>query len=142
MEYLVRPIWELRWLSFTQVEPAGLSKMMDGAEQAGKKVVRFASGRGKVTASNITFYTIEKLRSGRRSTGSSCVDVYGSGTQLNGTTRLNSLEEVVASTEEAVEKYSLSTMCSPTIRKTREQKPRAKWIGKTSWQDYQRGTKP
>ena len=60
------------------------AKMMDGAEQAGKKVVRFAGRGGKeVTAGNITFYTIEKLRSSRRSTGSPVVDVFGSGTQLN-----------------------------------------------------------
>jgi hypothetical protein len=88
------------------------AKIMDGAEQAGKKVVRFA-GRGKeVTADNITFYTIGKLRPGRRSTGSSVVDVFGSGTQLNGTTRLNSLEEVVASSEEGGEIFTFNDVLS------------------------------
>ena len=66
------------------------AKMLHNTEQAGKKV----------TPGNIAYYTIQHLKSGRRSTGSSTVDVYGSGTQLNGKTRLNSLEEVVASNEE------------------------------------------
>ena len=57
--------------------------------------------RGKeITAGNITFYTIAKLRCGRRSTGSSVVDVHASRTQLNGTTRLTSLEDVAAIDEE------------------------------------------
>jgi DNA-binding CsgD family transcriptional regulator len=78
------------------------ARMMHNAEQAGKKMVRCASGRrGKeVTAGNVTFYTIEKLRCGRRSTGSSVVDVMGTGTQLNGTTRLTSLEDVAGVDEE------------------------------------------
>ena len=41
----------------------------------------------------MAFYTLQKLKCGRRSTGSSTVDVYGSGTQINGTTRLTSLDE-------------------------------------------------
>jgi hypothetical protein len=66
------------------------AKMMHNVEAAGKTV----------TPGNIAYNTIQHIKSGRRSTGSSTVDVYGSGTQLNGKTRLNSLEEVVASNEE------------------------------------------
>ena len=75
------------------------AKMIDGAEQAGKKVVKMAGGRRgakklrTISAGNVAFYTIQKLRCGRRSTGSSTVDVYGSGTQINGTTKLSSLDE-------------------------------------------------
>jgi hypothetical protein len=65
-------------------------KMMHNVEAAGNTV----------TPGNIAYYTIQHIKSGRRSTGSSVVDVYGSGAQLNGKTRLNSLEEVVASSEE------------------------------------------
>ena len=67
------------------------AQMMHNAEQAGKKVVRSASGRrGKeITAGNICYYTMEKLRCGRRSTGSTIVDVHGAGTQLKGNTRLS-----------------------------------------------------
>jgi hypothetical protein len=59
-------------------------------EQAGKKV----------TPGNIAYYTIQHLKSGRRSTGSSVADVMGTGTQLNGRARVDSLEMVVASNEE------------------------------------------
>src|SRR5882724_783986 len=64
--------------------------MLHNVEAAGKKV----------TSGNIAYYTIQHVKSGRRSTGSSNVDVYGSATQLNGTTRLTSLEETAASDEE------------------------------------------
>ena len=76
------------------------AQMIHNAEQAGKKVVRNpgAGGRGArkvktISAGNVAYYTIQKLKCGRRSTGSSTVDVYGSGTQINGTTRLTSLDE-------------------------------------------------
>jgi hypothetical protein len=76
------------------------AQMIHNAEQAGKKVVRNpgAGRRGArivrtISAGNVAFYTIQKLKRGRRSTGSSTVDVYGSGTQINGTTRLTSLDE-------------------------------------------------
>ena len=62
------------------------AKMLHNAEAAGKKV----------TPGNIAYYTIQHLKSGRRSTGSSVVDVLGTGTQLNGSTRLTSLEEPAA----------------------------------------------
>ena len=65
------------------------AKMIDNAEQAGKKVVKNpgAGRRGArkiktISAGNVAFYTIQKLKCGRRSTGSSTVDVYGSGTQI------------------------------------------------------------
>ena len=84
----------LRWLRrYPRTHPGFnrlAAKMLHNTEQAGKKV----------TPGNIAYYTIQHLKSGRRSTGSSTVDVYGSGTQLKGKTRLNSLEEVVASNEE------------------------------------------
>jgi hypothetical protein len=112
------------------------AKMMDGAEQAGKKVVRFAGRRSnEVTAGNITFYTIEKLRSGRRSTGSSVVDVFGSGTQLNGTTRLNSLEEVVASSDEAGgEIFTFNDVLSRD-----EEDPGTRAARKLDWEEFMAG---
>jgi hypothetical protein len=79
------------------------AKMIHNVEQAGKEVVRSANGRRKqvqITAGNVTYYTIEKLRCGRRSTGSSVVDVHASRTQINGSTRLTSLEDVAAIDEE------------------------------------------
>jgi DNA-binding CsgD family transcriptional regulator len=83
------------------------AQRIHNAEQAGKKVVRnLGAGRRSarkvrtISAGNIACYTIQKLKCGRRSTGSSTVDVYGSGTQINGKSRLESMEQVVGSNEE------------------------------------------
>ena len=66
------------------------AKMLHSVELAGKTV----------TPGNIAYYAIQHVKSARRSTGSSTVDVMGSGTQLHGNTRLNSLDEPAASDEE------------------------------------------
>jgi hypothetical protein len=97
------------------------AQMIHNAEQAGKKVVRNPgagrSGARKVrtiSAGNVAFYTIQKLKCGRRSTGSSTVDVYGSGTQINGTTRLTSLDEAApgASVDDVGEPLALHDVLS------------------------------
>jgi hypothetical protein len=78
------------------------AQMIHNAEKNGKQLVQSASSKRRklqITCGNVAFYTIVKLRNGRRSTGSSVVDVYGAGTQINGRSRLNSLEEVVAESE-------------------------------------------
>lgn len=79
------------------------ARIMHNAERAGKKVVRSArGGRGReITAGNVAYYTIEKLRSGRRSAGSTVADVHGAGTQIKGNARLTSLDEVAAVDEES-----------------------------------------
>jgi len=66
------------------------AKMLHSVETVGKTV----------TPGNIAYYAIQHVKSGRRSTGSSVVDVMASGTQLNGSTRLNSLDEPAAINEE------------------------------------------
>ncbi len=74
------------------------AQMMHNAERAGKKVVKHAKGsqRNRLSCGNIAYYTIVKLRNGRRSTGSSVVDVYGAGTQITGNARMTSLDDVAA----------------------------------------------
>jgi hypothetical protein len=67
------------------------AKMIDRVEQQGKL--------GKVSSSNIAYYTIQHMKSGRRACGSSAVDIMGTQTQLNGHSELHSLNEVVAETE-------------------------------------------
>ncbi len=66
------------------------AKLLHNVERSGKKV----------TSGNIAYYTIQHVKSGRRSTGSSVVDVCGSGTQLKGRTRFTSLDEEAAVDEE------------------------------------------
>jgi hypothetical protein len=61
------------------------ARMLHNAEAAGKQV----------TAGNIAYYAIQHLKSGRRSTGSSVVDVMQPATQVSGRTQVVSLEALV-----------------------------------------------
>jgi hypothetical protein len=98
------------------------AKLMHNVEAAGKQV----------TPGNIAYYTIQHIKSGRRSTGSSTVDVYGSGTQINGKTRLNSLEEVVPSNEETGgEIFELHDVLSRD-----EEDPGTKAARRMDWQTF------
>jgi DNA-binding NarL/FixJ family response regulator len=62
------------------------AKMLHSAEAAGKQL----------TPGNLAHYALKHVKSGRRSTGSSVVDVMAPGTQFNGHAWLNSLDEPVA----------------------------------------------
>ena len=65
------------------------------------RILHSAEGRGrKITPGNACYYAIQHTKSGRRSVGNSSVDVMAACTQLNGRSRLESLETVVASNEE------------------------------------------
>jgi hypothetical protein len=65
------------------------------------KILHNAERRGKrITPGNAAYYAIQHCKSGRRSVGNSCVDVMASGTQINGKSRLESTEQVVAGNEE------------------------------------------
>jgi len=108
------------------------AKMLHNAEAAGKKV----------TPGNIAYYTIQHLKSGRRSTGSTVVDVLGTGTQLNGAARLTSFDEVAPWTWKPAGRYSFSMMSLPATRKIPRWRWHAEWTGKPSSQRYRnlRGT--
>lgn len=80
------------------------ARMLDRVESQGKL--------GKVSASNISYYTVQHLKSGRRANGTSSVDIMGSSTQLNGSSRLHSLNEVVAHTEGGDEIFELHDVIS------------------------------
>ena len=106
----------------TQDSIALAAKMLHNTEQAGKKA----------TPGNIACYTIQHFKSGRRSTGSSIADVLGSGTQLIGRTRLNSLEEVVAYDEETGgEIFLLHDVLSKG-----EEDPSTKAARKMDWESF------
>ena len=100
--------------------------MMAAVEKAGKKV----------TPGNIAYYCIQKIKCGRRSTGSSTVDVYGSGTQINGTTRLTSLDEAapVSSAEDVGEPLALHDVLSRD-----EEDPATKAARKMDWDSFLAG---
>ena len=84
----------------------------------------------------MAFYTIQKLKCGRRSTGSSTVDVYGSGTQINGTTRLSSLDESapVTSVDDLGEPLLLHDVLSRD-----EEDPGTKAARTIDWQTFMAG---
>ncbi|MEI7808373.1 MAG: hypothetical protein WCJ07_07795 [Verrucomicrobiota bacterium] len=88
--------------------------VQDGITMAAKMIDRVeAQGKlGKVTASNIAYYTIQHLKSGRRAGGSSTVDIMATATQLNGSTRLHSLNEVVSESECGDEIFELQDVIS------------------------------
>jgi hypothetical protein len=114
------------------------ANMIQNAELAGKRVVQSAGGRGvrkarSVSAGNITYYCIQHMKSGRRSTGSSTSDVYGSATQLKGRTRLTSLEEV-ASDDDLGEPLLLHDVLSRD-----EEDPSTRAARKLDWDEFWSG---
>jgi hypothetical protein len=93
------------------------ARMLDRIEQQGKL--------GKVTPGNIAYYTIQHLKSGRRANGISSVDIMASGTQLNGASKLHSLNEVVSQSEGGDEIFELHDVISndhedPSVQATRK----------------------
>ena len=71
-------------------------ELIQDATAIAARMLHSVEGQGKtVTPGNIAYYALQHVRSGRRSTGSSVVDVMAAHTQLNGSTRLNSLDEPV-----------------------------------------------
>ncbi|MGD1085071.1 MAG: hypothetical protein ABSA47_10030 [Verrucomicrobiota bacterium] len=109
------------------------AKMIHHAEQAGKKVTRAATGRrGEISAGNVAYFTMVKLRNGCRSTGYVTGDVYGAGTQINGRTRLNSLDEAVATDDETGgEIFLLHDVLSD-----QQEDPGTRAARKMDWQEF------
>ena len=66
----------------------------DGVCMAAKMINLFeAQGKlGKVSASNISYYCLQHLKSGRRASGCSLADVHGTQAQLNGASELHSFQ--------------------------------------------------
>ena len=110
------------------------AKIIYHAEKAGKKLTRAATGRrGGISAGNIAYYTIQHIKSGRRSTGSSKADVYGSWTQLAGRTRLHSLEEPVAEDQETGGEIFL---LHDVLADHRQEDPATKATRKMDWEEF------
>ncbi len=86
----------------------------------------------KVTPGNIAYYTIQHMKSGRRSTGSSVSDVMATATQLNGRTRLTSLEEVASTIEEAGEEIFLFH----DVLSNDSEDPSTRAARKMDWQEF------
>ena len=74
------------------------ARMLNNTEKAGKQV----------TAGNIAYYTLQHVKSGRRSVGHSNADVHGSATQLNGRSRVSSFDEPVAMEDESCGEFTVN----------------------------------
>jgi hypothetical protein len=78
------------------------ARLLHQAEAAGKRV----------TPGNIAYYTIQRMKSGRRSTGSSVVDPLQSGTRLKRRAQVVSLDETVRADEDTHETLTLGDVLS------------------------------
>ena len=98
------------------------ARIMHNGEQKGKQVPH----------SSAAYYAIQHCKSGRRAVGHSSCDVHGSATQLNGKSRLESMEEVVAVNEEnGGEIYLLHDVLGSD-----EEDPGTKAARKMDWEDF------
>jgi DNA-binding NarL/FixJ family response regulator len=102
------------------------ARMVDRLDKQGKLK--------KVTPGNIAYYTIQHLKSGRRAGGTSTVDIMAPATQLNGTTQLHSLHEVVSQNEAGDEIFELHDVISCD-----REDPSAKATRKLDWETFLAG---
>jgi DNA-directed RNA polymerase specialized sigma24 family protein len=101
------------------------ARIMDQAEANGKTV----------TASSVSYYSIQHCKSGRRAVGHSSSDVHGSACQLQGRVRVESLEEVVAVNEEnGGEIFELHDVLGSD-----EEDPGTKAARKMDWETFMAG---
>ncbi len=107
--------------------------LQDGMVMAAK-ILTNATRKGKrVTAGNVCFYTLQHLKSGRRTVGYSSVVVLASGTQLNGRSTVNSIYEEVPMSSETDETVPVSELLSRD-----EDDPSTKATRKLDWQEFYR----
>jgi len=102
------------------------ARMIDRVESQGKL--------GKVSASNIAYYTIQHAKSGRRANGTSSVDIMASATQLNGTSKLHSMHEVVSQSEYGDEIFELHDVISND-----QEDPSVQAARKMDWSEFLAG---
>ncbi len=107
--------------------------LQDGIVMAAK-ILTSATRKGKrVTAGNVAYYTLQHLRSGRRTVGYSSVDVLASGTQLNGRSAVGSIHEEVPMSSETDETVPVSELLSRD-----EEDPSTKATRRLDWQEFYR----
>ncbi len=107
--------------------------LQDGTAMAAK-ILTSATRKGKrVTAGNVAYYTLQHLKSGRRTVGSSSVDVLASAAQLNGRSTVNSIHEEVPMSSETDETVPVSELMT-----TDQEDPATKATRKLDWQQFYR----
>jgi hypothetical protein len=86
--------------------------LQDGTAMAAKILINANKNGKKVTPGNVAYYTLQHLKSGRRTVGYSSVDVLASGTQLNGRSTVSSIHEEVPMSSETDETVPVSELMS------------------------------
>lgn len=69
--------------------------IQDGTAMAAKILINAQKNGKKITPGNVAYYTLQHLKSGRRTVGFSSVDALASATQLNGKSRVQSMHDEV-----------------------------------------------
>ena len=108
--------------------------IQDATVMAARMIISAEKNQKKFGGSSIAYYTLQHLKSGRRANGTSSVDVLATATQLNGSTRLNSLEEIVATDECGNEIFELHDILS-----TDREDPSMQAVRKMDWDSFCRG---
>ena len=98
------------------------ARIMHNGEKKGKRIPH----------SSAAYYALQHCKSGRRAVGHSAVDVHGSATQLNGKSRLSSMDEVVASDEETGGEIFLFH----DVLSNDQEDPGTKAARKMDWEDF------
>ena len=86
--------------------------IQDGTAMAAKIFINANRDGKTVTPGNVAYYTLQHLKSGRRTVGNSCVDVLASATQLNGRSTVYSVNEEVPMYGETDESVAVSECMS------------------------------
>jgi hypothetical protein len=108
------------------------AELLQGGTAMAAKILTNATRKGKrVTAGNVAYYTLQHLKSGRRTVGYSGVDVLASGTQLNGRSTVSSIHEEVPMSSETDETVPVSELMSRD-----EEDPSTKATRRLDWQQF------
>ncbi len=105
--------------------------LQDGVVMAAKILINATRKGKRVTAGNVAYYTLQHLKSGRRTVGYSSVDVLASGTQLNGRSTVSSIHEEVPMCADTDETVAVSELIS-----TDQDDPSTKATRKLDWQQF------
>ncbi len=105
--------------------------LQDGLAMAAKMLTRANHKGKKVTAGNVADYTLQHLKSGRRTVGFSSVDVLGSATQLNGRSVVSSIDEDVPLPGEVEGDIPVAELMSRDVEDPATQAAR-----KLDWQEF------
>ena len=105
--------------------------LQDGTVMAAKILTNANRNGKKVTAGNVAYYTLQHLKSGRRTVGNSSVDVLATGTQLQGRSTVYSVNEEVLMCGETDETVEVSELMSRD-----EEDPSTRATRRLDWQDF------